>query len=419
MPSVTLADGPHGVRAQGPELEGDNLGLTVSVPATCFPPAVAVGSSWDPTVAARMATAIGVEARALGVDVILGPGVNIKRSPLCGRNFEYYAEDPLLAGILGAAFVTAVQATGVGSSVKHFAANNQETDRMRVDALVDERTLREIYFPAFERIITQAQPATVMCSYNKVNGIYASQNTWLLSKVLRTEWGFEGLVVSDWGAVQDPVAAVRAGLDLEMPETEGRSAAAIVAAVESGELDEALLDVCVDRVLGLDVWHTAPTAAPNFDEHHEIARETAARCAVLLKNDGVLPLPNDQRIAVIGEFARSPRFQGGGSSHVNATRVDSFLDASRALVQADLVFEPGFLVDPPVPQDDDGALLAAAVAAAATSDVAVIFAGLGETEESEGFDRTSSASPPHRSRSSRRLQRRRPTRSSSCPTAAW
>ena len=406
VPSIVLTDGPHGVRRQ---VHFDRLGPHDAEPATCFPPAVAVGSSWDPRVAGRIGAAVGREARALGVHVVLGPGVNIKRSPLCGRNFEYYSEDPLLAGVLGAAHVHGQQGQGVGASVKHFAANNQETDRMLVSADADERTLREIYLPAFERIVTQARPATVMCAYNKVNGVYAAQNRWLLTEVLRGEWGFAGAVVSDWGAVHDPVAAVAAGLDLEMPGTGGQSAQRIVDAVRAGELDEAVVDTAVGRVLAL----TGLTADPpslatdpaglaadpasrggrfDADAHHTLARQVAADCAVLLKNDGgTLPLTGGGPIAVVGEFARTPRYQGGGSSNVNPTRVDAALDAIRALAAGhgrSVGFAPGFTVDGSVDgTGDPAALLEEAVVTARDAEVTVVFAGLGDREESEGFDR--------------------------------
>ena len=397
VPSIVLADGPHGVRRQAGQF--DHLGLHDAVPATCFPPAVTVGSSWDPGVAGRIGAAVGREARALGVHIALGPGVNIKRSPLCGRNFEYYSEDPLLAGLLGAAHVQGQQGQGVGASVKHFAANNQETDRMLVSADADERTLREIYLPAFEHIVTQARPATVMCAYNKINGVYAAQNRWLLTGVLREEWGFAGAVVSDWGAVHDPVAALAAGLDLEMPGTDGQSAQRIVAAVRAGELDEALVDAAVGRVLvltGLAADPAGPAGGFDVDAHHALARQLAAGCAVLLKNDGgVLPLTGRGPIAVVGEFARTPRYQGGGSSHVNPTRVDVPLDAIRALAAGSgraVGFAAGFTVDGSGDSAGDGtgdtaALRAEAVAAARHAEVTVIFAGLGEREESEGFDR--------------------------------
>jgi beta-glucosidase len=260
VPSIVLSDGPHGVRRQAGEF--DHLGVRDAVPATCFPPAVTVGSSWDPGVARRIGAAVGREARALGVHVVLGPAVNIKRSPLCGRNFEYYSEDPLLAGVLGAAHVQGQQDQGVGASVKHFAANNQETDRMLVSVDADERTLREICLPAFERIVTRARPATVMCAYNKLNGVYAAQNRWLLTGVLRGEWGFAGAVISDWGAVHDPVAALAAGLDLEMPGTGGQSAQQIIDAVRAGELDEAVVDAAAGRVLALTALAASPAGPP-------------------------------------------------------------------------------------------------------------------------------------------------------------
>jgi beta-glucosidase len=383
LPSVVLADGPHGVRRQEGDL--DRIGLLPSLPATCFPPAVGVGSSWDPSVAERIGAAIGREARALGVPVVLGPGVNIKRSPLGGRNFEYYSEDPLLTGVLGAAHVRGQQAAGAGASVKHFAANNQETERMQVSADVDERTLREIYLPAFERIVTEARPATVMCAYNRVNGVYASQHRWLLTEVLREQWGFEGVVVSDWGAVDDRVAALAAGLDLQMPGDRGAGNRRVVEAVRAGELDEALVDRSVRRVAALADLVAEPTGGFDADAHHALARELAAQCAVLLKNDGgVLPLAPGTRVAVVGEFARTPRYQGGGSSHVNATRVDDALTALREALPT-VSFAPGFDLDGSA---DDAALREEAVALARDADVTVVFAGLAESDESEGFDRT-------------------------------
>ncbi|MGY1625158.1 glycoside hydrolase family 3 C-terminal domain-containing protein [Geodermatophilus sp. SYSU D00965] len=381
-PSVVLTDGPHGVRRQ----QGDfaTMGIHSNVPATCFPPAVAVAASWDPSVAERVGRAVGREARALGVHVVLGPGVNIKRSPLCGRNFEYYSEDPLLAGVLGAAHVRGQEAEGVGASVKHFAANNQETDRMQVSADVDERTLREIYLPAFERVVTEARPATVMCAYNKVNGVYASQHRELLTEVLRDEWGFEGVVVSDWGAVDDRVAALAAGLDLQMPGDRGAGDRRVVEAVRAGALDEAFVDASAGRVAALARYAGEPTGGFDADAHHALARELAAECAVLLRNEhATLPLSAGARIAVVGEFARSPRFQGGGSSNVDPTRVDAALDAVRALAPS-VAFAPGFSLDG---SGDAAALREEAVGVARAADVAVVFAGLGEAEECEGFDR--------------------------------
>ncbi len=369
---------------------------------------------------ADIGRALATEALACGVSVILGPGINMKRSPLCGRNFEYLSEDPFLAGELAVHMVRGVQGLGIGTSVKHYAANNQETDRLRISADVDERTLREIYLPAFERVVTQAQPWTVMCAYNKVNGTYASEHSWLLTEVLRGEWGFEGLVVSDWGAVHDRVAALRAGLDLEMPPNLGVSDKAIVDAVASGALDQAVLDTAARRVLqlvakapsnratGTDAHADADTRAepnadaepnaedaagpdtdlsagpnPGFDvdAHHALARRAAHQSAVLLKNDDdVLPLhpTTGQTVALVGRFAQEPRFQGAGSSQVNATRVDTALDEFTRLVDADVTV-----------RHDDGTDVAAAVELASVADHVVLFLGLPQADESEGFDRAS------------------------------
>src|SRR5512132_3566507 len=353
IPAIMVSDGPHGLRKQ-PE-EGDHVAISGSVPATCFPTACALGSSWDPRLVQRLGAALGREARAQGVAVVLGPGINIKRSPLCGRNFEYVSEDPVLSGVLGAAMIDGVQSQGVGTSLKHYAANNQETDRLRVSADVDERTLREIYLAGFERAVTQARPWTVMCAYNKVNGTYASQHAWLLTTVLRNEWGFDGLVVSDWGAVHDRVAALAAGLDLEMPPNLGVSDAAIITAVRTGQLEEGVLDTAVARVLQLIDRATATTEPPptlDLDAHHGLARVAATECAVLLKNeDRLLPLrpAAGDTVAVIGEFARTPRYQGAGSSQVNPTRVDIALDELRAGVPAgvEVAFAAGSGLDTP------------------------------------------------------------------------
>ncbi|MFE8916351.1 glycoside hydrolase family 3 C-terminal domain-containing protein [Streptomyces globisporus] len=386
IPSLTLSDGPHGVRFQSGE--GDHLGINNSTPATCFPPATALASSWDPELVGRLGEALGREARSLGVDVLLGPGVNIKRSPLCGRNFEYFSEDPLLSGVLGAAHVRGVQSQGVGASVKHFAANNQETDRMRVSADVDERTLREIYLPAFERIVTEAAPATVMCSYNKINGVYAAEHRRLLTEVLREEWGFDGLVVSDWGAVADRVAALAAGTDLEMPGNGGGTDAEVAAAVRAGALDESVVDTAVDRLRALArrVRAEATPTPVDHEAQHQLAREIAADCLVLLKNeDGALPLAPSGRLALIGEFVTALRYQGGGSSHVNATRVDSPADELRALLpNARFDIAQGYDT---TGQDDAVRLREEAVALAVQADTAVLFVGLREADESEGFDR--------------------------------
>ena len=383
IPGVVITDGPHGVRLQ--RGGGDALGIGDSVPATCFPPAAGLASSWNPALVERVGVALGDESRAEGVGVLLGPGVNIKRSPLCGRNFEYFSEDPLLSGELGAAWVRGVQSRGVGASVKHFAANNQETNRMTVSAEVDERTLREIYLPAFERVVTGEQPWTVMCSYNRINGVTAAENHWLLTEVLRDEWGFRGLVVSDWGAVEHRVPALAAGLDLEMPGPQGESAAAVVAAVRDGSLPVSVLDAAVARVRALADRATGDRAESRSSaSHHALAREAAAESMVLLRNEGaLLPLDTAQAVAVIGEFARSPRIQGAGSSQVNPTRVDTALEAIGSI--APVEFAAGYSLDARV---DPVPLIAEAVAVARRSEVVLLFVGLPARDESEGYDRT-------------------------------
>lgn len=386
IPSIVLVDGPHGVRRQ--HGAADNLGLNGSLPATCFPPGTALGSSFDTDLIETVGQALGREARAQGVNVLLGPAINIKRSPLCGRNFEYLSEDPLVSGQLAAAYVRGLQSEGVGASVKHFAANNQETDRMRVSSDVDQRTLREIYLPAFERVVTESSPATVMCSYNKINGVYASENRWLLTDVLRGEWGFDGVVVSDWGAVSNRTAALRAGLDLEMPGGDGVTDREIVDAVNDGTLDAAVVDESVRRIAALQQRTTVPAGDVPFDAdaHHSLAQQAATGSVVLLRNESVLPIAANTRVAVLGEFAITPRYQGGGSSHVNATRVDIPLDELRKQLGADQVsYAPGYSSDADADLDE---LRADAVQAAVAAEVAVVFAGLEEREESEGFDRT-------------------------------
>lgn len=387
VPSIMLTDGPHGLRKQA--AASDHLGLNDSVPATCFPPAVALGSSFDPELAERVGVALGVESAIEDVAVILGPGINIKRSPLCGRNFEYVSEDPIVAGRIGAGLVRGIQSQGVGSSLKHFAANNQEDDRMRSSSDIDPRPLHEIYLRGFEYVVKDAQPWTVMCSYNRINGVYASEDPWLLGHVLRDDWGFEGLVVSDWGAVNERVKGLAAGLDLEMPASGGFTDAQIVAAVKDGSLDESVLDTAAGRVLDLVAKSQArPAASGPLDAaaHHALAREVAGRSIVLLQNvpvsgSPVLPLAPSASVAVIGEFARTPRYQGGGSSHINPTRLDTALDAFGDRVS----FAPGFTFDG---SGDAEALRSEAVALAAANDVALLFLGLPDADESEGFDRT-------------------------------
>ena len=387
IPALMVSDGPHGLRKQA---EGaDEMGLEESVPATCFPTAAALASTWDVTLLTEIGRALAEEAKAQSIGVILGPGVNLKRSPLCGRNFEYFSEDPLLAGELAAALAAGIQSGGVGTSVKHFAANNQETDRMRTNARIDERTLREIYLSIFERIIEQARPATLMCSYNRINDIYSSENRWLLTEVLREEWGFDGLVMTDWGAVHDRVAGVAAGLDLEMPSSHGWNDRLVAEAVRTGALDESDLDRSVARVLRLVSRHHRETPEEHLDlgAHHELAREAASRSAVLLKNErAALPLPGLGDVVVIGEMARTPRYQGAGSSQVNPTRLDNALDALRRR-HPGLPFEPGYpLPDSPAAAFPAGELLRRAQEAAAGRTV-LLFLGLPAADESEGYDR--------------------------------
>lgn len=383
--SLVLVDGPHGVRRQ--DGAADNLGFNESLPATCFPPGVALGSTWNPALIREVGEALGREARALDVDVLLGPAINIKRSPLGGRTFEYFSEDPLLTGVLATQYVHGVQSTGVGTSLKHFAVNSQETERMRVSAEVDDRALREIYLPAFERVVTEAQPTTVMSAYNAINGVFASENEWLLTELLRGEWGFEGLVVSDWGAIKDRVEALRAGLDLEMPGTGDEGRDAIVAAVRDGRLDRAFVDRSLERLRTLADRTAAdePTEAIEADAHHAIARRAAGEAIVLLRNEReTLPLRRDRKTVVLGELAAEPQYQGGGSSHVNPTRLDIPLDELRAAL-GDIDYAPGYSTDAAA---DAAALLHDARRAVEGADVAVVFVGLYEKDQSEGFDRT-------------------------------
>ncbi len=387
VPSIMMTDGPHGLRKQ--QGDTDHLGLAGSVPATCFPPAVGLAQTWNPALAAAVGEALGRECQANDVQVLLGPGVNLKRSPLGGRNFEYFSEDPLLSGVMGASWVDGVQSRGVGTSLKHFALNNQEDDRMRSSSDVDPRPLRELYLRSFERVVRDAQPWTVMCSYNKVNGVQAAHDPFLLTRVLREEWGFEGLVVSDWGAVVDRVASVAAGLDLQMPGGDTSGDAAVVAAVNDGSLAEAALDAVAARMAHLATRaHAARQDGASYDAdaHHALARRVAGQAIVLLKNDdAVLPLAASGSIAVIGEFARTPRYQGGGSSHVNPTRLDTALDELRAAApEARVDFAAGFTIDGTAP---DAALASEAVALAQAADAAVLFLGLAAAQESEGFDR--------------------------------
>ncbi|MHC1786763.1 MAG: beta-glucosidase [Christensenellales bacterium] len=384
VPSLLLTDGPHGLRKQ--EGDSDHLGLGGSVPATCFPAACATACSFDRDLLSRMGEAIGDEARKEGVAVVLGPGANIKRSPLCGRNFEYFSEDPCLSGEMATGWIQGLQRRGVGSSLKHFAVNNQETRRMSIDVRVSMRALREIYLASFERAVKQGKPATVMCSYNRVNGVYASEHPWLLSQVLRREWGYRGAAITDWGACNDHTAGVAAGMDIEMPSLGPAHDRQLLAALRKGRISQDAVDAAAGRVLRLIMKYGAPSPKPRpftMDEHHHLARRISRETMVLLKNDGgTLPLKGSQRVAFIGEFAQSPRFQGGGSSHIKAWRVLGALEAVRS-VQA-VSYARGFDSRGDAP---DERLMGEAVSLARESEVCVLFLGLPEQHESEGSDR--------------------------------
>ena len=384
IPEVMVSDGPHGLRKQAEE--ADHLGLNESIKAVCFPTACATACSFDRDLLEEMGERIGDECQAEDLSVILGPAVNIKRSPLCGRNFEYFSEDPYLASQMAAAHIKGVQSKNVGTSIKHFAANNQEHRRMSCSSEIDERTLREIYLAAFETAIKEAKPDTVMCSYNRINGEFASENHWLLTEVLRDQWGFEGYVMSDWGAVNDRVKGLKAGLELEMPGSGGNTDKEIVEAVKNGELEEAVLDRAVERILNIVFKFTDNRQEGKFDleEDHKLAAKIAGESMVLLKNEGVLPLPaQGKKIAFIGKFAETPRFQGGGSSHINSFKITSALEAVKEV--AEVTYAQGYDVKEDV---IDQAMLNQAVETAKEADVAVIFAGLPDAFESEGYDRT-------------------------------
>ena len=382
VPEIFVADGPHGVRRQPAAHE---LGA-LSLPATCFPTASLLAATWDVDLIHSMGKALAEECKALNVDVLLGPGANMKRSPLCGRNFEYYSEDPYLAGEMTAAFINGVQSKGVGTSLKHFAANNQEYQRQTIDAQIDERALREIYLPAFEKAVKTAKPWTVMCSYNKLNGTLVSQNHTLLTDILKKEWGFEGMLVSDWTAVRDQVAALQAGLDWEMPGPQPYHVQNVIRAIQNGTLEMAILDEAVRRILKVVFKAVETPKGDSFDtdKHHDLARQIAAEGIVLLKNNGVLPLKPSGKIAVIGRSAKHAHFQGGGSSHINPTRVaEPFAELQKAAPAAQFTWCEGY------PEDDstNPELIDQAVAAARQADLALLFIALPTFKESEGYDR--------------------------------
>lgn len=394
VPAMMVSDGPHGLRKQ--KDEGDHLGVNDSIVAVCYPAGCASAASFDRELLKKMGEALGESCQAEGVGVILGPAVNIKRSPLCGRNFEYYSEDPYVAGEMASGLIEGVQSRNVGTSIKHFMANNQETRRMSSDSRVDERTMRELYMPAFETAVKKTQPWTVMCSYNRINGTYAAENKMLLTDILRDEWGFEGFVVSDWGAVNDRVAGVKAGLDLEMPPSNGVNDKLIENAVKDGSLDEKVLDETVIRILEIVYRYMEnrdEKAVFDRQAQHDFSRQVAEESLVLLKNDGILPLNKEQKIAFIGQYAEKPRYQGGGSSHINSFKVTGALEMVKDMPQ--VTYAKGY--------DDaedkvDEKLMAEAVETAKQADVAVIFAGLPDDFESEGYDRSHMRMPESQNR---------------------
>ena len=385
IPGYMITDGPHGLRKSNSATTGE-VDLNNSVPATCFPPAAGLSSSWNPELIHQVGEAMAEECIQEKVAVILGPGVNIKRNPLGGRCFEYWSEDPYLAGHEAVGIVAGVQSKGVGTSLKHFAANSQETDRLRISANISQRALREIYFPAFEHIVKEAQPWTIMCAYNCINGVHAAQDRWLLTDVLRDEWGFQGIVMSDWGADHDRVASLNAGLNLEMPPSYTDDQ--IVYAARDGRIQPAQLDRMAQGMIDLVSKTRAAMSVENYrfdiEAHDEVAHQAAVESMVLLKNDdAILPVAGDAKVTVIGEFARTPRYQGGGSSHITPTKMTSFLDALTER-GVDAKFAPGFTLDL---EPADPALEAEAVEAAKGADVVLMFLGLPEAAESEGFDR--------------------------------
>ena len=384
IPDIMVSDGPHGLRKQ--DLEAEEPDVDKSITAVCFPTGASTACSFDRELIRKVGEALGDECQAENVAVILGPAANIKRSPLCGRNFEYFSEDPYLTGEMAANHIKGVQSRGIGTSLKHFCANNQEYRRMTVSAEIDERTLREIYLAGFEGAVKQAQPWTVMCSYNRINGVYASENHYLLNEILRDEWGFQGFVMSDWGAVNERAKGVAAGLDLEMPASGGVNDAEIVKAVKNGTLNVKDLDTAVENILNIVYKYydnKQAGAVCSWEEHHQIAREVESECMVLLKNQNdILPLHKTDKIAFIGKFADSPRYQGGGSSHINSFRITSALVAVQGV--ADVTYAQGYGISADV---IDQEMFDEAVQTAAAAKVAVVFAGLPEYMECEGFDR--------------------------------
>ena len=388
VPNMTLSDGPHGIRKQAGE--GDQLGLNPSLPATCYPTAATVANSWDPALGEEIGAHLGAEAASQGVGVVLGPGLNVKRSPFCGRNFEYFSEDPYLAGKMAASYIRGIQKNGVSACPKHFAANSQELRRMASDSVMDERTLREIYLTGFEIAVKEGHAKSIMSSYNRINGTYANENGHLLQEILRDEWGFDGFVVSDWGGSNDHVEGVRAGSHLEMPTTGGDSDPELIDAVKAGRLSEELLDRRVDELLDVILSVTRavkPLEGKPFDidAHHAMAARASEQSIVLLKNEGnILPLKKGVKVAVIGEFAQKARYQGAGSSVVNPTKLDNAMDVIKNFDLDVVGFEPGY----PRSGKGDPAMRAQAVELAKKADVVLLYIGLDEISEAEGLDRS-------------------------------
>ncbi len=395
IPVVMWTDGPHGIRKRSEKKDKDQQMSLKGVPAICFPTAVTTACSWDPDLIYEMGVLLGEECLKEQVSVLLGPGTNIKRSPLCGRNFEYFSEDPYLAGEISAAFVNGVQSKGIGTSLKHYAGNNQETRRMTVDSVIDERALREIYLTSFEKTVKQAQPWTIMCAYNRLNGTYCAENKWLLTDVLRDEWGYKGMIVTDWGAENDRVAGLLAGQELEMPTSNGEGNRQIVEAVKDGRIPEEFLDKMIDNTLDVILRSKEVLGDYSYDAaaHHQKAREIAGQCMVLLKNEeNILPLNKKANVAVIGEMAKKPRFQGAGSSIVNAIKIDCAYDS---IIEkgANVTYAPGYSTEKKCKTTDEQ-FIQEAVEAAKGKDAVLLFIGLTEEFESEGFDRTHIGIPP-------------------------
>lgn len=395
IPSIRMSDGAHGIRKQ----IGDKF--FESVPSICFPTGSALAASWDRKLLEKVGSALGEECQAENISIILAPSINIKRSPLCGRNFEYYSEDPYLSSELAASYIKGVQSQGVGTSIKHYAMNNQEERRLTVDVKVDERTIREIYLANFEVAVKQSQPWTVMCAYNKVNGKYCSENKYLLTDILRKEWGFEGFVVSDWGAVNERVDGLDAGLELEMPLSYGIGEKKIIEAIRSGKLKERILNRAVERLLKI-IFKAADNkkkdATYDRELHHQLAREVARECMVLLKNkDNILPIKREGILAVIGAFAKNPKYQGGGSSNVNPTRIENAYDEIKKIAgdSIEILYTEGYRMDSDMMDRD---LISEAIKKAKQSDIAVIFAGLPDKYESEGYDRENMNMPKNHTR---------------------